>query len=141
MRGDDAVGLLAARRIRQEVGDRVEVIEAEMAGVDLIELMKGAHIVMLIDAACSGQAPGTVHRLNASANPIGAQIFPHSSHAIGISEALELARAMGSLPATVIVYGVEVGNVEAGRPLSPPAAKALDEVVERIVQECEARHA
>ncbi|MGZ9140550.1 MAG: hydrogenase maturation protease, partial [Nitrospira sp.] len=70
-----------------------------------------------------------------------AQIFPHSSHAIGISEAVEIARAMGSLPATVIVYGVEVGNVEAGRPLSPPAAKALDEVVERIVQECEARHA
>ncbi|MGZ9275451.1 MAG: hydrogenase maturation protease, partial [Nitrospira sp.] len=91
MRGDDAVGLLAARRIRQEVGDRVEVIEAEMAGVDLIELMKGAHIVMLIDAARSGQAPGTVHRLNASANPIGAQIFPHSSHAIGISEAVEIA--------------------------------------------------
>jgi hypothetical protein len=32
------------------------VIEAEMAGVDLIELMKGAHSVILIDAARSGQA-------------------------------------------------------------------------------------
>lgn len=138
MRGDDAVGLLAARRIRQAVGDHVEVIEAEMAGVDILDLMEGAHMVILIDAARSGQAPGTVHRLNASAGPIGVQIFPHSSHAIGISEALELARAMGSLPATVIVYGVEVGNVGVGRLLSPPAANALDEVVERIVQDCEA---
>ena len=137
MRGDDAVGLLAARRLRQEVGDRVEVIEAEMAGVDLIELMKGAHSVILIDAARSGQAPGTIHRLDASAGPIGGQIFPRSSHALGMVDALELARAMGTLPATVIVYGVEASNVDAGQPLSPAVALALDEVVEQIVQECE----
>jgi hydrogenase maturation protease len=141
MRGDDAVGLLASRRIRQEVGDRVEVIEAEMAGIDILDLMEGAHMVILIDAACSGQAPGTVHRLNASAGPIGAQIFPRSSHALGPIDALELARAMGVLPATIIVYGVEAGNTETGQLLSAPVAKALDEVVERIVQECEARHA
>jgi hydrogenase maturation protease len=133
MRGDDAVGLLAARRLRQEVGDRVEVIEAEMMGVDLIELMKGGGIVILIDAACSGQAPGTIHRLDASANPIGAQIFSRSSHALGTVDALELARALGVLPATVIVYGVEAGSTEAGQPLSPAVAKALDQVVDQIV--------
>ena len=138
MRGDDAVGLMAARQLRQKVGDRAEVIEAEMAGVDLIELMKGAHIVMLIDAARSGQAPGTLHRLDASVGPIGGQIFPRSSHALGMVDALELARAMGTLPATVIVYGVEAGNMEAGQPLSSAVTKALDKVVEQIVQECEA---
>ena len=138
MRGDDAVGLMAARRIRQEVGDRVEVIEAEMAGVDLVELMKGAQAIILIDAARSGQAPGTIHRLDASANPIGGQMFPRSSHALGTVDALELARAMGALPATVIVYGVEAGNTEAGQPLTPAVAKALDEVAEQIVQDCEA---
>lgn len=141
MRGDDAVGLMAARRIRQELGDKVEVIEAEMAGVDLIELMKGAHSVILIDAARSGQAPGAVHRLDASAGPIGAQIFPRSSHALGAVDALELARAMGILPATVIVYGIEAGNTEAGKPLSTSVAKALDQVVQQVVQECEARYA
>ena len=141
MRGDDAVGLMAARRIRQEVGDRVEVIEAEMAGVDLVELMEEAQAVILIDAARSGQAPGTIHRLDASAGPIGGQMFPRSSHALGTVDALELARAMGVLPATVIVYGVEAGNMEAGQLLSPPVTTALDQVVERIAQECEARHA
>ena len=98
MRGDDAVGLLAARRLRQEVGGCAEVIEAEMAGVELIELMKGAHSVILIDAARSGQAPGTIHRLDASAGPIGAQIFPRSSHALGPIDALELARATHARP-------------------------------------------
>lgn len=138
MRGDDAVGLLVARRLRQEIGDRVDVIEAEMAGVDLVELMKGARVVILIDAARSGRAPGTIHRLDASGGPIGTQLFPRSSHAIGTADALELARAIGVLPATVIVYGVEVEDTEAGRPLSLPVTKALNQVVARIVQDCEA---
>lgn len=141
VRGDDAVGLLAARRLRNAVGDRAEVIEAEMAGVEILEFMAGARVVMLIDAACSGQPPGTIHRLDASTGPIGQRFFPRSSHALGAIEALELARAIGTLPATVIVYGIEAGHMEAGQPLSPQVAEALDEVVERIVQECEACHA
>ncbi|MDH5740438.1 MAG: hydrogenase maturation protease [Nitrospira sp.] len=141
LRGDDAVGLLAARRLRQTIGDRAEVIEAAMVSVDLIELMKGASVVILIDAVRSGKAAGTVHRLDASVSPIGGQVFPRSSHAIGVSEAIELARAMDVLPATVIVYGVEVGNTEVGQPLSPPLGETLDHVVKQIVQECEACHA
>ncbi len=137
MRGDDAVGLLMARRLRQEVDDHVDVLEAEMAGVDLVELMKGANVAILIDAARSGQAPGTIHRLDASAGPIGGRIFPRSSHALGTVDALELARAMGVLPATVIVYGVEVENTEAGQPLSPAVVKVLEQLVDRIVQDCE----
>lgn len=141
MRGDDAIGLLVARRLRQEVGDRAEVIEAEMAGVDIVELMKGARVAILIDAARSGQSPGIIHRLDASSGPIGMRMFPHSSHALGLSDALELARVMGVLPETVIVYGVEAGNTESGQPLSPPVANALDDIVDRIIQECEARRA
>lgn len=138
LRGDDAVGLLAARRLRQAVGHRVEVIEAEMAGLDLIELMKGARFVILIDAVRSGGSPGIIHRLDASNSLIGVQMLSHSSHALGIWDALELARTMGVLPARVIIYGIEAGNTEAGQMLSSSVAKALDEVVGLVVQECEA---
>jgi hydrogenase maturation protease len=141
MRGDDAVGLLAARRLRQEIGDRAEVIEAEMAGVNLIEMMKGARVMILIDAARSGRMPGTVHRLDASAAPISHQLFPPSTHAIGTVDAVELARTMGILPTTVIIYGIEAANTEAGQTLSAPVAKALDQVVDRIIRECEANYA
>lgn len=141
LRGDDAIGLLVARRLHQTIRTCAEVIEAEMVGVDLIDLMEGARVAILIDAARSGQGPGTIHRLDASAGPIARQIFPHSSHAFGISEALELARVLGVLPPRVVVYGIEAGNTEAGQALSSPVAKALDEVVERIVQECEGCHA
>ena len=137
LRGDDAVGLLAARRLRARVDDRIEVVEAEMAGVEIMELMEGARAVILIDAAHSGQAPGTIHRLNASGGPISPLVFPHSSHAISALDALELARTLGTLPPTVTIFGIEAGDTEVGHPLSPLVAQVLDEVVERILQESE----
>ena len=138
MRGDDAVGLLAARRIRERVGGHVDVIEAESAGVELLELMAGAEAVLMIDSARSGQAPGTIHRLDASAGPIAPELFPRSTHAIGVGEALELARTLGMLPNKVIVYGIEAGDTEVGHPLSPQVSHALNEIIELVRRETDA---
>jgi hydrogenase maturation protease len=137
LRGDDAVGLLAARRLRERVGDRTEVVEAGMAGLEILELMAGARAVFVIDAVRSGRAPGTIHRLDASASPISPILFPHSSHALNAADALELARTLGALPPTVIVFGIEISDTEAGHPLSPPVIRALDEAVEWILRESE----
>lgn len=139
VRGDDAVGLLAARRLRGQVGNHVDVIEAESAGVELLDLMAGAGAVLIIDAARSGQAPGTIHRLDASACSIAPHMFPRSTHAIGVGEALELARTLGVLPNKVIVYGIEAGDTDIGHPLSPAVGHALHEVVELVLREIEPR--
>lgn len=134
-RGDDAVGLLAARRLQGVIGDHAEVIEAAMAGVELLELMKGAQVSLLIDAVCSGQAPGTIHRLDASSGSIAPDLFPRSTHAVGVAEALELARELGVIPPKVIVYGIEAADTEMGRPLSPHVVRALNEVVQLVLRE------
>ncbi|MDO9116465.1 MAG: hydrogenase maturation protease [Nitrospira sp.] len=136
-RGDDAAGLLAARRLKALVGDRADVIEAELAGLDVLDLMAEASAVILIDAARSGQPAGTIHRLNASAGPISADLFPHSTHVLNAVDAIEIGRTLGLLPPRVIVYGVEVGDTTAGNDLSPAVAEVLDQVVERVVHELE----
>lgn len=134
-RGDDAVGLLAARRLREVVSDHIEVIEAEMVGVELLEMMKGAGAVLFIDAMCSGQPPGTIRRLDASCGPIAPALFPRSTHAVGVAEALELGRSLGVLPPKVIVYGVEAADMEMSHPLSPQVGHALNNVIKLILQE------
>lgn len=139
MRGDDAVGLLAAYRLEDRVGSHVDVIGAESAGVELLELMAGADAVFLIDAMRSGQAPGTTHRFDASAGPITPELFPRSTHAIGVGEALELARTLDVLPNKVILYGIEAGDTDLGHPLSPAVGHALNNVVELVLGEIEAR--
>ena len=138
LRGDDAVGLVAARRIRERLDHRTQVFEADRPGVEILELMQGARAVILIDAARSGRTPGTIHRFDASVGPISPMVLAHSSHALGAGDALELARALGILPPIVIVFGIEAHDTECGPPLSLPVTRALDEVVERVVQESEA---
>lgn len=136
-RGDDAAGLLAARQLKDLVGDRAEVIEAELAGLDVLDLMADASAVILIDAARSGRPTGTIHRLDASAGPLSGDLFPHSTHVLNAVDAIEMGRTLGLLPPRVIVYGVEVGDTTAGNALSPAVAGALDQVVERVVRELE----
>ena len=110
-----------------------------MAGVELLELMTGANVVLFIDATCSGQAPGTIHRLDASSGPIAPELFPRSTHVIGVAEAVELARTLGVLPPKVIVYGIEAADTEMGHPLSPHVVHALNDVVQLVLQEIQPR--
>ncbi len=136
-RGDDAAGVLAARRLKDLVGDRAEVIEAELAGLEVLDLMADASAVILIDAARSGRPAGTIHRLDASAGPLSGDLFPHSTHVLNAVDAIEMGRTLGLLPPHVVVYGVEVGDTTAGNDLSPAVAGVLDQVVERVLRELE----
>ncbi len=143
--GDDGVGILAARRLKARLGKQqadlvevqVEVIEAELVGLEVLDLMEGADVVMLVDAARSGHPPGTLHRLEVSDGPIGKTLFPHSTHALNAVDALELGRTLGTLPPRVIVFGIEAGTLRAGEALSPEVARALEEVAERLAREVE----
>ncbi len=139
-RGDDAAGLSAVRRLRDRldrIGERVQVIEARQAGTDLLDLMNGARVVLLIDAAKSGQPAGTIHCLDASAGPIALNLVCRSTHGVGVAEAIELGRTLGWLPDTVIIYGIEVAETGWGPSLSQPVEEAVEQVVEQIARDVE----
>jgi hydrogenase maturation protease len=64
----------------------------------------------------------------------------YSTHAFGVAEAIELARALGQLPARFLVYGIAGKNFTAGCELSLAAEKAIDEAIGRVQQELERWH-
>ena len=134
-RRDDAVGLVVARRLREAAPESVLVLEETGEGASLLESWRDADTVILIDAVQSGAAPGTVHRLDACERPIAKEFFRFSTHAFGLAEAVELARALGRLPPRLVVYGVEGKSFEAGVGLSPEVEAAVGEVVERVLAE------
>jgi len=136
-RGDDAVGLQAARRLRERLRPPVEVIEAEGDGLALLDLMEGVEHVILIDAVKGGGQPGTTVRLDLSVRSRWGTVVPCSTHAIGIADAIDLARAMGRLPKQIILYGIEIESVDSGASLSEPVREGLDAVVEHVHQEVE----
>ena len=131
-RHDDAVGLEVAARLRAR---GVPAIDAEGEPIGLLELWDGAGAAIVVDAVSSVAAPGTVHRLDVSSAPLPASIAGASTHLLGLSEAIELGRTLGRLPAGLVVYGIEGGDFTAGAGLSAPVEAALDVVIAAIERE------
>ena len=129
-RHDDAIGLVAARRLGER-GIPAEEHEGDLA--TLMSRWAGADGLILIDAVTSGAAPGTVHRLDVTASPLKRELFKGSTHALGLADAVELSRALGTLPARVLVFGVEVRDVNTGIGLSPEVEQALPGLVEEVL--------
>lgn len=126
-RGDDAAGLEVARRLR-----RVEARQHLGASYELMDLWEEADDVIVVDAARSGAAVGTVHRYDArhQALPVGA--LATSTHSVGVAETVELARSLGRLPAGLVIYGIEIGDVSTGVGLSPAVEASVKRMVEEI---------
>jgi hydrogenase maturation protease len=134
-RGDDGAGLAAIRSLKAKGLPGTLFKECTGDGADLIETWRKAQIVLLIDAVSSGAPPGTLYRFDALTQPMLARYSFHSTHAFGVVEAIELARALHVLPPCLIVYAIEGKNFATGMGLSPEVEYAVREVVERVVDE------
>ncbi len=133
---DDGVGLLVAERLMQQpLPDGVEVAQSEVAGLRLLELVRGFTRVIIIDALRSGREPGDVLRMEA-ADFSGGQRYG-SAHSIGLQTVLDLGRTLQyPMPEEVIVYAIEAADVETfGEELSPAVAAAADRVVRLVTDE------
>jgi len=124
-RGDDAAGLEVVQALRGKLPVGIIAIEETGEGTALVEAWKGAESVIVVDAIESGSPPGTVRRIDATSQKLPHEIFNHSSHAFGLSAAIELARALNELPSRLIVYGIEGKNFAAGDTFSPAVEGAI----------------
>ena len=134
-RGDDGVGLAVVERLRGAIPAGVEVLTCEQEASRVIDAIEGREAAVLVDASSSGAAPGTIHRFDASAEPVPARSFRSSTHAFGVGEAIELARALGKLPGTVVVYGIEGERFAAGEGLSPAVDAAVETAANAVMGE------
>lgn len=134
-RGDDGIGCEVAARLKDKQLRGVRVLEHSGEVSGLLAHMEGAETVYLVDAAVSGAEPGAIRRLNASETALPPLKGGTSTHAMGLANAVELARALGQLPPCCIVYAVEGRCFDKGAPLSEPVASAVDGVIARILDD------
>ena len=131
-RGDDAVGRITARNLRENRPENVEIYEADGEATSLIQLLESISAAYLIDACRSGSRAGTIYRFDACAGALPDRAFCVSTHGLGLAEAVEIARALGALPPRCIVYAIEGATFAAGAPLSREAEAAAAAVARRI---------
>ena len=134
-RGDDAAGREVARLVQERLPEELDVIVCELEPTRLIDAWDGAELAVLVDAVSSGAEPGTVHRFDATSEALPSREFRSSTHALGIGETIELARAIGRLPSRVVVFGIEGEVFGSGSGLSDPAEEGVERAVELVLEE------
>ena len=133
-RGDDAAGLLVARRLR-ELGGEIpegEIIERSGESFSLMDCWTGFQHVILVDATAPRGTPGKVRIWNAHADRLPEDAFPCSTHAFGLREAVELGRVMNCLPQTVLIYGIEGKQFACGAPISLEVEHSVESVAQQL---------
>jgi hydrogenase maturation protease len=134
-RGDDAIGWEVVGRLRRRLPAGIDALQHRGEASAIVSCIQGAEVAFLVDAAVSGTEPGTVRRFDVAEAALPSGLALVSSHGFGLAQAIELARALGSLPRRCIVYAIEGHQFEPGTPPSPAAAHAAAEVAERILHE------
>jgi hydrogenase maturation protease len=135
-RGDDAAGRLVARALRHKVPAHIAGV-CEMSGeaLGLVEKMKQAPTVFLIDACMSGERTGEIRRIDLRFQALPSKQRDLSSHGFGLLAAIDLAGILGQLPEICIIYAIEGENYALGAAVSSPVQQAVDKVVGRIEDE------
>ncbi|MFH1177009.1 MAG: hydrogenase maturation protease [Acidobacteriota bacterium] len=134
---DDGVGLQVARALAARLGaSDVDVVESEVAGFALLELLDTWERVILVDAVMlPGMRPGTVVRLGPE--DLATSLRLRSVHEIDLPTALALGTRLGfAMPKEIVIIAIQAEDtLTFGETLTPRVAAALPRAVERILEE------
>jgi len=135
-RGDDAVGPHVVAHLEGRVPPGVRLMRT--SGSDpatMIDAWRDADRAIIVDAMVSGARPGTVERFDVAERPLPASVRLASTHALGAQTAVEMGRALGTLPASCTLYGVESATFEHGAAMTPEVAAAAEAAAAAILEE------
>lgn len=138
LRGDDGAGLAAVQlwqRIYPSSANHpsVHVELAELPGLSLLDGILGADATILVDAVRSGEKPGKLHWIS-EGDLAAFEAGSNSAHGMGVAETLAMGRRLypEEMPSSVIIIGIEAGNVGLGETLSPEVRQTLPQAAEWI---------
>lgn len=133
LRGDDGFGVVVLRRLaeRGAATEAVELLDVGTGGIRLAqELITRYDRLIIIDATTRGGAPGTVYSLIVDGVKPTREIDMHTTVP---SRALEVAQALGPLPAEIYLVGCEPLSVDDWTiELTPVVEASVDEAVRRV---------
>ncbi|MFN7097032.1 MAG: hydrogenase maturation protease [Gammaproteobacteria bacterium] len=134
--GADQIAMLVIEQIKAKMQnhscrENMDIEYYDRPGFHLLELIKGAATVHLIDAIVSDKAEGFIHRYT-DINVFKSLNKGFSSHGYGVAEVLQLAQAMAYLPTNLVIHGVEI-NKEKG--LTPVLITACQQLADNVVAE------
>jgi len=138
--GDDQAGWQAIAILERRPGLPGRFVKIT-EGTQLIDELLGCRRLIVVDASRGGPLIGAITRF-AWPDPGIIRYHNHSSHSVGLCNALELAERLGRLPPNVEVFGIEIRSYRPLDEISAEVAQSVAEVAEIVAAElCESVHA
>ena len=138
--GNDGIGLKVIEALHKtELKDLkdLDIEDAGVCGLDLLNLLEGARKVIIVDAILADSPPGTVHRIEGKDLLDGTEPHPLvSMHDLTITDVLKIGEQVQSLP-EVVVIGIEIGSPasEFTQEISPDVLNGVDKSILLIKEE------
>lgn len=132
LNGDDAAGVLVARRLRRllDSPERWLVVEGGLAPENALGLLRRfcADVVILVDAAHMGETPGAVRLLDWQM----CDGMSASTHTLPLS--LVCRYLMEETGCVLALVGIQSGDTGFGLPPSPAVRAAVQHVARTLVE-------
>ncbi len=134
---DEGVGVYAVTELanRFDVPDTVEIIDGGTSGMDCLDRIADADLLLIADCMRSpGKQPGDITRI--ADEEINAWFKTRiSPHQVGLSDVLAACVFQGIAPKKVVLVGVQPQSFETAMELTPAVAAVLPALIERLIAE------
>ena len=130
--GWDVISLLQQRpRLLPYMPNTLSLQCCDRPGLRLLELIRNAKQVFLVDALKTNTTPGKVHRL--CNDEITAQCNSLSSHEIGVAQALQLGKVLQQLPSEISLFAIAI----KGDNLTFECSVTIDHAIKQLADQLE----
>lgn len=134
---DEGVGVRVVELLKDsDLPEEVELVDGGTATLNLFPILAETEHLIVIDAVKGGMPQGTLYRLKPKdLKPTEGSAV--SLHDLGLLQALDMAKAIGKMPKSVMIFGVEPKKIDWGMELSPEIEQELPHLATVIIEEIE----
>jgi hydrogenase maturation protease len=134
---DDGLGIYASRHIaeRCKASADIDVVEASLGGVGLLDLMIGYESVIIVDAVfTSKNKPGLIYQLDV--DDLGDPTYPSGPHFLDVRTSVELGRRLGlAMPKKIKIFAIEIkDNTTFSEKLTQEVEQALPFLTQKVLE-------
>jgi hydrogenase maturation protease len=138
--GDESVGIHVIHQLeKQYTGENIHVVDGGTGGLNLLEYFIHSDLVVIVDATCDGQPPGTIeHR-----RPRFSSDYPRTlvAHDLGLKDLLDAVDLLDLRP-DLLLFTISIPEPKkVSLELSPevrtavlPAARRIRDFVKSFVE-------
>jgi hydrogenase maturation protease len=132
---DEAVGVRVVDALQERpMPADVQLIDGGTCGMELLDELADADLLIVVDAVLAGKTPGELVRLAGAEVPtfFRSKLSPHQ---IGLSDVLASLEFAGQPPKEIIVIGVQPLTFALSLDMTPAIAARVPEMADQVIAE------